>query len=125
MSSSVRKEDQPLPIYHPVTLNPTGDPAYVDGQVSDIMIELQEGPPLKPFIEGEPIPTPTEPLALFMFGVPTADYDRMMARVWVDHKHRPKRDRRREYNLIRKAGGQQFQITWLPELAGFRVRPWA
>lgn len=45
-----------LPRMREVTINPTGEPWYIDGQVSDILAELQETT-VAPFKEREQIGT--------------------------------------------------------------------
>ena len=112
------------PIYHPPTLNPTGEPWYVDGQVIDILAEIQEGPPLRPFVEGEPI-APASARAdnpgTFFMGLPLHEFNDMSASVWAAHKRRVRVQNLRPYSTIRTVNGMTFVWSWQPEQKTFHV----
>lgn len=106
---------------HPVSADPTGSPAYIDGQVADILVEIQEKPVAK-FVEGQLVGTlPPEEPAL-VFNVDQKKFNAMMARVFTRHKKLPRKMRSLEYTLIRSAEGRQFHLTFVPSLDGFRVK---
>jgi len=112
----------PVPIYvgHPVTLNPTNDPKYIDGQVADILVEI-EGEPIEPFIEGAPIGTIEQqhPCEL-VFNEERTTLDHMSASVWAAHHALPRAARRHSYTTDRGS----YRFTWQPRIEGngFTVR---
>lgn len=110
----------PMPVYmgHPVAVNPTGDPSYIDGQVADILVEMQETH-IEPFIEGTPIGTigQTHPREA-LFGVERAEFDALSADVWIAHLRLPRAARRHSYTTDRGS----FRFTWQPDTVSFTVR---
>lgn len=114
------KLPQPVNFGHPVADNPTGSPAYIDGQVADILVEIQEKPMAK-FVEGEQVGTLPPEVDPTVFGIDKRKFDSMMDRVFVRHKKLSRASRRLPYTLLRMADGKQFHLTWLPEHDGFRV----
>jgi hypothetical protein len=106
---------------HPVSADPTGSPAYIDGQVADILVEIQEKPVSK-FVEGDPVGTlpPVEPATVF--GVDQKKFNAMMARVFTRHKKLPRKLRSLPYTLVRSVDGKAFHIHYVPALDGYRVK---
>lgn len=123
MKSQQDKLPMPVNFGHPVAVNPTGEPSYIDGQVTDILVEIQEAP-IKPFVEGEPIGIldGVGSIVAEVHGIPLAVYNRMTDRVWAAHKRLTRAAKRRSYTTDRTAAGEQFRFTWLPEVAAFLVR---
>lgn len=115
----------PMPVYmgHPVACNPTGEPSYIDGQIADILVEIQEAP-LRPFTEGEAIGTIEQNTRHdnAIHGVSKDAYDRMAQRVWTAHHKLTRAAKRREYTTDRQAEGETFRFTWVPALDAFVVR---
>ncbi len=112
------------PVYHPVTLNPTGEPSYIDGQVIDIIHEIHQEGPLRPFIEGEPIGSANarrDNPGMFIMGIPLRDFNLMSDRVWRDHRAKTKAAQRTVYTTVRTAAGIQFLWTWRPETSSFHT----
>ena len=121
----VGSDKLPVPIYlgHPVASDPTGDPAYIDGQVADILVELQEKP-IRPFVEGEPIGT-LDAVAGYpdtVMGVPQGDWNRMVARVWLAHRKLTRAARRKPYTTDRSCFGKRFRCQWQPERLAFSIK---
>jgi hypothetical protein len=111
----------PISYGHPVSANPTGSPAYIDGQVADILVEMQEKPVSK-FFEGELIGAVTADDAATVFQIDAGKFSAMMNRVFVRHKKLPRKLRHLTYTLVRSTDGTHFHITYLPEADGFRVK---
>ncbi len=106
------------------TLEPGNGPGYIDGQVRDIINELQEEQPLRPFIEGEPIGSANarrDNPGMFMMGIPLRDFNLMSDRVWRDHRAKTKAAQRAVYTTVRTAAGIQFLWTWRPETSSFHT----
>ena len=121
------KEGRIIPIVpymgHAVAVNPTGDPSYIDGQVADILVEIQEMP-LPPFVEGEPIGAigQSERPVVLIHGVNEADFNRMSDRVWAAHKLLPAAARNHSYTTDRMTPDfRKFRFTWMSPVATFHV----
>ena len=106
------------------TLVPTNDPKYIDSQVEEILEDMFEGPPLRPFVEGEPIAPASarnDNPGSIMMGLPLHEFNEMSACVWADHKRKTKAAHRRAYTTTRHQGGMTFAWTWVPERKLFNI----
>jgi hypothetical protein len=77
---------------------------------------------LRPFVEGEPIGMIRKPVRQRLCGLTQADYNKMMERVWAEHKLKTVEQQRAKYSLTRRPRGLVFHIQWHPEEKMFRVR---
>jgi hypothetical protein len=108
-----------------VSLIPSNDPEYVNRHVRDILNEILEGPPLRPFVEGEAIGSllkEVEASGTLLFGIPLIEYNRMSARVWADHKRLTAKRRRQQYETVRRQSGRTFRFVWHADVEAFRVQ---
>ncbi len=117
------KLPEPSILYGPaIAEGGTNDPRYINMQVADILIELQGGPPVEPFVEGEQIGT-LDPVMSpeYVFGVSSKAWNAASARVWAAHDRLARGIKRHSYTTDRKIEGRAFRFTWRPEVKAFSV----